>query len=129
MSGQSRNAPVRSYLDLIVWQRALDLAENVYEATRKFPKEEIYGITSQMRRAAVSVPANIAEGMARNSTKELLQFLVVARGSLSELDTHLVLSRELGFANSTKEVEDQLDRVFGLIGGLINSHRKSSGQG
>ena len=119
----------RKHHDLLAWQQSIVLVKLIYRLTENFPSSELYGLTSQMRRAAVSVPANIAEGMARNSTKELLRFLAVARGSLSELDTHLVLSRELGFANSTMEMEAQLDRVLGLIGGLINSYRKSSGPG
>lgn len=115
----------RKHHDLLAWQQGIVLVKAVYRLTAGFPQNELYGLTSQMRRAAVSVPANIAEGMGRNSTKELLQFLVIARGSLSELDTYVVLSKELGFASSTEEIESLVDRVFALIGGLINSHRKS----
>ena len=78
---------------MIAWQKAMNLAEAVYNLTRLFPKEEIYGLTSQIRRCAVSVPANIAEGQGRRSKKEFQQFLAHSRGSLLELDTHL----ELGF--------------------------------
>ena len=98
--------------------------KKIYETTKSFPQNEIYGLTSQMRRAAVSVPANIAEGAARTTTKEFLQFLSIARGSLSELDTYVIISRELGYLSDVAEVEALIDRVFGLIGGLINSERR-----
>jgi four helix bundle protein len=77
----------RRHHDLQVWMEGMSLAKDVYAATASFPKEEIYGLTSQMRRAAVSLPSNIAEGAARGSKKEFLQFLVIARGSLMELET------------------------------------------
>ena len=84
---------LRSYRELTVWQKSIDLAVKIYRITRRFPAEERYGITSQMRRAASSVPANIAEGQARRTTGEFLQALGVARGSLAELETFLVLSQ------------------------------------
>jgi four helix bundle protein len=80
-------AKLQGYRDLIVWQKSMTLTKQVYSCTRSFPKEETYGLTSQIRRAAVSIPANIAEGQARNSTGEFLQFLGIARGSLAELET------------------------------------------
>lgn len=86
---------VQHYRDLTVWQKAMDLAEQCYRATRCFPKEELFGLTSQIRRAASSVPANIAEGQGRQHTKEFLNHLSIARGSLMELETHLVLSRRV----------------------------------
>lgn len=82
---------LQSYRDLHVWQQAMTLAETCYELTRHFPKEELFGLTSQIRRAASSVPANIAEGYGRASRKEYVQFLHVAQGSLKELETHLLL--------------------------------------
>ena len=88
---------VRSYRDLIVWQKSLGLVEQVYKYTAQFPKEEIYGLTSQMRRASVSVPANIAEGQARNTTGEFKQQLGVAKGSLAELETLIFLSTKLNY--------------------------------
>src|SRR5712691_7098084 len=94
----SATAQTKSHRDLIVWQKAMDLVESVYAATASFPKEETYGITSQIRRAVVSVPANIAEGQGRRLTKEFLYFLANARGSLLELDTHLEIA---GFVIST----------------------------
>jgi four helix bundle protein len=115
----------RKHHDLLAWQQGIELVKIIYRLTENFPQREVYGLTAQMRRAAVSVPANIAEGMGRNSTRELLQFLTIARGSLSELDTFVVLARELGYTKSTDQADNQLDRVFGLVGGLINSNRKT----
>ena len=119
----------RKHHDLLAWQQGIALVKAVFRLTQNFPQSELYALTSQMRRAAVSVPANIAEGMGRNSTKELLQFLTIARGSLSELDTYLVLTRELEYSKDTSDIETTIDRVFGLIGGLINAHRKPSTPG
>ena len=87
MATQGKTGTIKSYEDLIVWQKALDLAEEIYRATRQFPKDELYGLTSQMRRAAVSIASNIAEGHERNSRGEFLQFIGHARGSLAELET------------------------------------------
>ena len=91
---------VRSYRELIVWQKSIDLTVRIYKLTSRFPFEERYGLTSQMRRAAASVPANIAEGQARRSTGEFLQMLGIARGSLAELETFLTLSERLGLIRS-----------------------------
>ena len=91
---------VRSYRELIVWQKSIDLTVRIYKLTSCFPAEERYGLTSQMRRAAASVPANIAEGQARRSTGEFLQMLSIARGSLAELETFLTLSERLGLIRS-----------------------------
>ncbi len=88
---------IRDYKDLQVWQKAMVLAKQVYQMTQAFPSEEKFGIISQMRRAAVSVPSNIAEGQARNTTGEFVQFLSHAEGSLPELDTQVRLSAALGF--------------------------------
>jgi len=84
---------IKSHRDLIVWQKAMNLVESVYEATASFPKEETYALTSQIRRAVVSVPSNIAEGQGRRMAKEYLYFLANARGSLLELDTQLEIGR------------------------------------
>ena len=116
----------RKHHDLLAWQQGVALVKAIYGLTQNFPQAELYALTSQMRRAAISVPANIAEGMGRNTTKELLQFLIIARGSLTELDTYLVLARELGYTKETDGIETTLDRVFGLIGGLINANRKAA---
>lgn len=88
--------------DLLVWQEAIQLVKMVYEVTAGFPRDELYGLTSQMRRAAVSVPSNIAEGAARFGTKEFLQFLAIARGSLSEIETQIIIANRLGFIGNRK---------------------------
>ena len=88
---------IKTHKDLDVWKESLELARLVYLMTSKFPKEELYGITQQIRRSAVSIPSNIAEGAARNSQKEFIQFLHIALGSLAELETQLLLSEKLGF--------------------------------
>jgi four helix bundle protein len=86
---------VQHYRELIVWQKAMNLAKLCYQVTKKFPKEELFGMTSQIRRAAASIPANIAEGNGRANTKEYLHHLSIARGSLAETETQLILSRDV----------------------------------
>src|SRR5712672_3557124 len=111
-----------NYRDLIAWQKAKALALEVYVCTRRFPKDEMYGLTSQMRRAAVSVPSNIAEGKGRHSHKELVQFLFRARGSLLELETQLSIARELDYIDSPafKHLNGTVDEVGRLLNELIN---------
>ena len=98
----------------------------VYEATRPFPKEERYGLTNQIRRAAVSIPANIAEGAARDTQKEFLRYLIISRGSTSELETLLTIAREVGFLpeNEARKLEHQCDQVSVRLSGLITSVRR-----
>ena len=100
----------QNFRDLIVWQRAMQLAKTCYEVTKRFPRSEIFGMTSQIRRAAGSVPANIAEGNGRAHTREYLNHLGIAKGSLSELETHLLLSREVELLS-----EEDLNRCLPLI--------------
>ena len=111
-----------TYKDLNVWRCAMDLVLEVYRATGSFPRQEIYGLTSQMRRSAVSVPSNIAEGKGRFSRKELLQFLFHARGSLLELQTQITIARELDFlpARQSDKLTEMADEVGRLLNGLIN---------
>jgi len=87
---------IQSYRDLRVWQEAMNLAEAVYRLTKRFPKDELFGLTSQMRRASVSIPANIAEGYGRESIGAYVQFLRVSQGSLKELETHALLAHRIG---------------------------------
>jgi len=100
----------RSYKDLIVWQKGIKLAKLVYQLTKNFPSEEKFGLIAQMRRGAVSIPSNIAEGQARHTTGEFIQFISHAEGSLAELDTQLILSIELKFCSSAAA-----DAAFALI--------------
>ena len=101
-STRGTSPPVRSFHDLVVWQRGMDLAEEVYRTSAQMPPDERFGLTSQMRRAATSVPANIAEGHARESRKDYLRFLVIARGSLAELQTHILLAERLGLMSGQR---------------------------
>ena len=102
----------RNYQDLLAWQKAMDLVELVYAATRSWPKEELYGLTSQIRRAAVSVPSNVAEGQGRTSPKELLHHLPIAHGSLRELETQTMIAGRLGYLPS-----DNLEQLLTLCRG------------
>ena len=114
---------VRSYRDLIAWQKAMDLAIAIYRVTEAFPAREQFGLTNQMRRASVSIPSNIAEGQGRGTTKDYVHFLHIARGSLQELETQLLLAQRLTFA-SESEVPSLLslcDEVSRLVSGLMNS--------
>jgi four helix bundle protein len=100
----SDNPGIRSHRDLIVWQKAIDLVVSVYAATENFPKTELYGLTSQIRRCATSIPANIAEGQGRRLPGEFIQFLGNARGSLLELDTHLEIARRLNMLSEEAQL-------------------------
>lgn len=109
---------MNSYKELIVWQKSIDLVMEIYKATKSFPKEEVYGLTSQMQRSAVSIPSNIAEGHDRNSTKEFVQFLCISRGFLAELETQVIIAEKLGYMN-LKEKERTLNNCY-EIGKMIN---------
>jgi four helix bundle protein len=113
---------VRDFRDLVVWQRSIDLAEEVYKVTRRFPREELFGMTSQVRKSTVSISSNIAEGSGRATTKDLLNFLSTARGSLRETESLLILSQRLRFLT-----QSQLKRAFELIqeiGKMLTSLRR-----
>lgn len=113
----------RKHHDLLAWQHGISLVKAIYRLTADFPREEAFGLTNQMRRAAVSVPANLAEGAARNSTREFARFLGIARGSLSELETYVVIARELGYLKDADELERMLDKIFKLLSGLLNAQK------
>ncbi|MFP4107290.1 MAG: four helix bundle protein [Phycisphaerae bacterium] len=115
---------INSFRDLVAWQKGIELVKTIYMLTAKFPDDEKFGLVSQVRRAAVSVPSNIAEGYARRSRADYLRFLNIARGSTDEVETQLIVSKELGFANhrglgeamsSTKEVQRLLGRLIRSI--------------
>ncbi len=112
---------IRSYKDLEVWKKAVALVTDVYRETRSFPKEEIYAVTNQIRRAASSVPANIAEGWGRGKTKEFCQFLRIARGSLLELETHLIVAGNLAYikADENQRLAAGIEEVSKMLNALI----------
>jgi len=111
------------FRNLVAWQEAMKLAELIYRRTSSLPKAEIFGLTAQMRRAAVSIPSNIAEGSARNTPGELLQFLGIANGSLAELETQIELCVRLGYFKADSEPNVQISRVGRLLTGLRKSIR------
>ena len=115
-----------SYRELIVWQKSMTLAETIYQLCSRLPKEETYGMRSQLTRAAVSIPANIAEGQARHGTGEFLQFLGIARGSLAELETLLTLCGRLGFFPqlSVESALSNCEEISKLLTGLVKSLRR-----
>ncbi len=105
----------RGYKDLLVWQKGMELTKQIYHLTQAFPDGEKYGLVSQMRRAAVSIPSNIAEGQARRSTKEFIQFISHAEGSVAELDTQLILALDLGYCT-----QQQVEKAFSFVADLRN---------
>ena len=109
-----------SYRDLLVWQKSMALVKAIYQETRSFPKEELYGLSSQMRRAAVSVPCNIAEGQGRMSKKEFKQFLALSRGSVLELETQLQIAADLGFlsADNVQQLISKTEELPRMLKGL-----------
>jgi four helix bundle protein len=117
----------RSHKDLVVWRKALELAVQIHRLTEHLPRYERFGLVSQLRRAAVSVPSNIAEGAARRTTRDFLAFLHVARGSVAELETQLLLAQEFGYVESLmfQDVMARLDEVGRLVNGVIAGlHRR-----
>ena len=116
---------VKTHKDLDVWKKSMDFVTKLYKTTISFPKEEIYGLTNQMRRAAVSIPSNIAEGAARKSNKEFIQFLYIALGSNVELETQLIISKNLKFINDELfiELEKEIDEIGRMLFGLIKYRR------
>ena len=114
---------IKTFKDLLAWQEAMNLVEMVYLQTRTFPKEEMYGLTSQIRRAAISIPANIAEGNGRKNRKEYLHFLSIANGSLTELETHILIAERLSFLQkiTSEQVQTQMKHVGRLLSGLRKS--------
>jgi four helix bundle protein len=120
--------PLKSYRDLLVWQKGIDLVVIAYKATTGFPKSETYGLISQIRRAATSIPANIAEGYGRGSRKEYLQFLMVAQGSLKELETHFIVSEKLSYLTAPPKdrLLSQTDELGRMLGSLIRKLKASS---
>ena len=110
-----------SYQGLVVWQKAMDLTAVIYKLVKKLPKEELYSLSDQMRRAAVSIPSNIAEGRDKNTNKEFVQFLTMSRGSKAELETHLLICVKVGYLNETDILEaiNLLTEVGKMLTSLI----------
>ncbi|MGA0546578.1 four helix bundle protein [Brevundimonas sp. VNH65] len=118
-------APLSSYRELTVWRDGIELVKACYFVTREFPKDELFGLTSQIRRSAVSVPANIAEGYGRGSRKDYVRHLMIAQGSLKELETHLIIAAEVGHSPQTQidPLLSRCDRLGRGLGALIRSLR------
>lgn len=116
--GNMQQTSFRTHKDLDVWKKSVRLVVDIYKLTRRFPPDERFGLTAQIRRASTSVPANIAEGWGRGSTKEFIQFLKIARGSLTELDTHLVVSGELGYVDKSESA--RIDITVSDVGKMLN---------
>ena len=110
---------IKSYQDLIVWQKAMDLVVLVYQATRLFPKEELYGLTSKVRRAVVSIPSNLAEGHARKSRAEFLNFVSIAQGSRAEVETQIMIAVRLSYIHQTKA--QPMQHLLLEIGKMLNT--------
>lgn len=123
----SSGETIQSHKDLIVWQKAMDLVVAIYELTSFFPKEEIYGLVSQMRRSAVSIPSNIAEGRKRGSVRDYRQFLIVALGSAAELETQIDIAKRLPFGKSLKyqQVDQLLLEVLKMLSKMTGTLKSS----
>jgi len=111
---------IKSHKDLDVWQKAMAFVVNIYQLTSEFPQAEKYGLASQIQRAAVSVPSNIAEGAARKGSKEFVQFLYVALGSLAEVETQVEIAHKLGYAKNIDDLDNDLTNIRRMLLGLIN---------
>jgi len=122
------SSTLQSYRDLLVWQKGIDLVVVSYRATEAFPKSETYGLISQIRRAATSIPANIAKGYGRGTRKEYVQFLMFTQGSLKELETHFIVSEKLTYitAAQCERVLKQTDELGRMLGSLIRKLKTSS---
>ncbi|AMM40177.1 23S rRNA-associated protein [Candidatus Desulfofervidus auxilii] len=110
---------MKGHKDLEVWKRSIKLAKEIYRLTESLPKEELYGLSDQMKRAVVSIASNIAEGAARNSQKEFIQFLYIALGSASELDTQIEICKEIRFKNLNEKTLDNLQNELAIISKMI----------
>jgi four helix bundle protein len=118
---------MKTHKDLEAWKNSINLITRVYQTTRNFPKEELYGLTNQMRRSAVSIASNIAEGAARKTTKEFIHFLHIARGSLAELETQLIVCQNLSLitVETFKEYENEMKIIGAQLSGLLRSLKES----
>ena len=110
---------MKGHHKLEVWKRSINMVTEIYKITEKFPKNELYGLSQQMRRCAVSIPSNIAEGAARNTSKEFVQFLSVSQGSAAELETQLIIAKNLGYIADIDNSLNELDEISKMLLGLI----------
>ena len=110
--------------ELKVWRESIELVVDIYDLTKNFPKEEIYSLTSQLKRAAVSIPSNISEGAARNSDKEFIKYLYISLGSLAELDTQLIISQRLGYIKDVNNISERVINTRKMLLGLIKYLKK-----
>jgi four helix bundle protein len=117
---------MKTHKDLIIWTDSIVLVTNIYKITSSFPKEEIYGLTSQIRRSAVSIPSNIAEGAGRRSEKEFIQFLYIALGSLSELETQILVAYNIGYIKEAihEEINIKISQLIKMVSSFINHLNK-----
>jgi len=122
---QEKKIMLKGHKDLDVWKKSMDLVEYIYKKTKDFPKEEVYSLTSQIRRAVTSIPSNIAEGAARNSKKEYIQFLYIALGSAAELETHLIIAERLGYLVDSADSFTRLNDIKKMLVGLISYLKKN----
>ena len=118
---------VKSHIDLDVWKFSMDLVGEIYRISGTFPSSEVYGLTSQIRRAAVSVPSNIAEGAARQGHKEFIQFLYISLGSLSEVETQIILAYRLHYLSGIDTIMERITQIKKMLNGLI-AHQKRKGK-
>lgn len=112
---------MKSHKDLLVWRKSVDMVVRIYAETGNWPREELYGLTSQIRRAAVSIPSNIAEGAGRRGQKEFSRFLSIAMGSLAEVETQMVIAERLGFARNATDLDESLQEIRRTLVGLSKS--------
>lgn len=112
---------MKSFKDLDVWNKGIEFVAEIYKLTSNFPKDELYSLVSQMRRAAVSIPSNIAEGQGRRNAKEFIQFLYIAKGSLAEIETQIIICQRLNYLDESPMLFDDIKRLRTMLVGLINT--------
>ncbi|MDD2640530.1 MAG: four helix bundle protein [Arcobacteraceae bacterium] len=117
---------MNDYKDLQVWQKSMDLVEDIYKLIKHFPKEETYALSDQLRRAVVSIPSNIAEGQNRNTSKEFVQFLYISLGSVSEVETQILIAQRLHYIEQIEEELNKITKIRKMINALINSIKRKA---
>jgi len=115
---------MKDYKELDVWKKGIDLVIAIYEEIKIFPKDERYALTDQIKRSVVSIPSNIAEGASRNTTKELIQFLYIARGSASELETQIIIAEKLGYIKKNETLNNEITVIRKMLNALITSLKR-----